>query len=74
MSLITLLASVPLLHYVGEEKVDDNERYHVMVMDLLGPSLEDLFQMCKRKFALQTVLLIAIQMVSFLFHCWVLNI
>ena len=60
---LTVLASVPLLHYVGEEKIDDDKRYHVMVMDLLGPSLEDLFTFCKRKFNLKTVAMLGDQMV-----------
>lgn len=34
---------VPFLHFVGDEKFDDGRMFHVMVMDLLGKSLEDLF-------------------------------
>lgn len=61
------LASVPGLYYVGTDtSMGDGKHFHVMVMDMLGPSLEDLFQACRRQFDLKTVLLIGIQMVS----CW----
>ena len=54
---------VPLLHFVGDEKTEDGKLYHVMVMDMLGKSLEDLFQECKRKFDTKTCIGIIIQMV-----------
>ena len=35
-----------------------------LAMELLGPSLNDLYNFCKKKFSLQTILLISIQMIE----------
>jgi hypothetical protein len=53
-------AGIPHLKWFGVEG-----EYNVMVIDLLGPSLEDLFNFCSRRFSLKTVLMLADQMVSF---------
>ena len=36
--------NLPHLHFVGEEKTNNGKFYYVMVMELLGKSLEELFQ------------------------------
>ncbi|XP_045422721.1 casein kinase I [Lemur catta] len=50
---------IPRVHWYGQEK-DSN----MLVMDLLGPNLEDLFNFCSRKFTMKTVLMLADQMIS----------
>ncbi|XP_059299582.1 casein kinase 1-like protein 2 [Lycium ferocissimum] len=50
---------VPNLKWFGVEG-----DYNVLVMDLLGPSLEDLFNFCSRKMSLKTVLMLADQMIN----------
>ena len=49
---------IPSIKWCGTEG-----DYNVLVMELLGPSLEDLFNFCSRKFSLKTVLLLADQLV-----------
>lgn len=58
-SLIGQTEGLPKVHWYGCEG-----NYNLMVIDLLGPSLEDLFAYCDYKFGLKTVLLLADQMVT----------
>ncbi|KAJ2618017.1 Palmitoylated plasma membrane-bound casein kinase [Coemansia sp. RSA 1365] len=50
---------IPDVHYFGQEGL-----YNVLCIDLLGPSLEDLFDMCRRRFSTKTVALLAKNMLT----------
>ncbi|ORX91767.1 casein kinase I [Basidiobolus meristosporus CBS 931.73] len=50
---------VPKVYYFGQEGM-----HNFLVIDLLGPSLEDLFEMCRRKFSVKTVAMLAKQMLT----------
>jgi hypothetical protein len=58
-SRLTGTPGVPYFHSLVIES-----DYRAMVIDALGPSLEDLFDLCKRKFSSKTVLLIAKQVLA----------
>lgn len=54
---------VPRIHWYGVEN-----GCNVLVMDLMGPSLEDLLVFCRRRFSLKTVLMLGDQMITRLQH------
>ncbi|ODQ79201.1 hypothetical protein BABINDRAFT_171933 [Babjeviella inositovora NRRL Y-12698] len=49
---------IPGAYYFGQEGL-----HNVLVIDLLGPSLEDLFDWCGRRFSVKTVVQVAVQMI-----------
>ncbi|TPX75178.1 hypothetical protein CcCBS67573_g03553 [Chytriomyces confervae] len=49
---------IPNAYYFGQEGL-----YNIMCLDLLGPSLEDMFDLCKRRFSVKTVCMAAKQMI-----------
>jgi casein kinase I family protein HRR25 len=55
---------IPALKWFGVEG-----DFNILVIELLGPSLEDLFNFCSRKFSVKTVLLLADQMVREIVKC-----
>ncbi|CAF0830988.1 unnamed protein product [Didymodactylos carnosus] len=54
---------VPKMYWSGSAG-----EYNVMVLEMLGPSLEDLFNYCRKKFSLKTVLLLGQQMLERIHH------
>ncbi|RCK55002.1 Casein kinase I 2 [Candida viswanathii] len=50
---------IPQAYFFGQEGV-----HSILIIDLLGPSLEDLFDWCNRKFSIKTVIQVAKQMIE----------
>jgi hypothetical protein len=59
------LAGIPAVYYFGQEGL-----HNILCIDLLGPSLEDLFDLSGRKYSIKTTCMLAKQMVLVTFDCF----
>ncbi|KAI8641182.1 kinase-like domain-containing protein [Parasitella parasitica] len=57
--LLTNIVGIPSAYYFGQEGL-----HNILVIDLLGPSLEDLFDTCSREFRVKTVATLARHMIT----------
>ncbi|CAG7846021.1 Casein kinase I homolog 2 [Serendipita indica DSM 11827] len=57
MSAVRTASSTAVIYHFGSEGL-----HNVLVIELLGPSMEDLFDMCGRKFSIKTTCMVARQM------------
>ncbi|KAG0166510.1 casein kinase I [Apophysomyces sp. BC1015] len=53
------LGGIPTAYFFGQEG-----HHNILVIDMLGPSLEDMFDMCSRKLTIKTVAMLAKHMIT----------
>ncbi|CCD23278.1 casein kinase YCK3 NDAI_0B02430 [Naumovozyma dairenensis CBS 421] len=57
--ILNKVKGIPHVYYFGQEGM-----HNILIIDLLGPSLEDLFEWCNRKFSIKTTCMLAKQMIQ----------
>ncbi len=54
-----LYKGIPRVYFYGQETL-----FNYLILDFLGPSLEDIFERCDRRFSLKTATYLVVQMIS----------